>query len=687
MMSLVMRLWKRMAIFFVAIFLTLMVTASAEDEVPQLLDSPASVETADELELDGFDELLSEGEASGQLDVPKFSNEDGVEPDLLGLPNLDEEISGDEKRDVAEAGEKLSSPKVEPALKVEDFALDDDESLDLLGAEEDKDGRLASLPKGDPSVANSITNLEFRMDAGLSKIYVSSEHPLVCQEVKNQGMNQVVYYFKNTTVPKKLSRAFDTTEFSSPVALFTLIQVPGESPPTAKLIVQLRELKTPMTTMVDNSFVISFPAASGTDLPRLAIDKDKELLPTEQNIYSGDQTYTGRIVRRLEIKDSEVQDVLRLIARTSGFNIVVGDDVSGKVGTLSLENIPWDQAFTLVLQMKQLGYIKQGNVIRVATLSNLQKEKQESEANELAKVRVAPLKTVIVPVSYAKAADLAERGKSFLTPRGNIDTDAHSNMVIVKDIDSVVAKLQKLFKVLDTQPPRVSISGKFVEMSSNFSWGFGVSPIAFSGKTSGLNLSQTIESSTANNANVTSVIQAADFANFRANLTLGEQEDSVRVLSNPSTSVVANQTAVVKQTLSFNNLLTSVTAGGAAQQIIQTITSDTSLNVTPIVAGDGTIFLTVKLTNEIPRPSGDTVNIDSRNISTQILLQNGDTAVLGSIFSHESTFGGSGVPFFRRIPIIGWLLGNQTFSERKSEIFVFLTARIMNPEEAFKRTL
>ena len=174
-----------------------------------------------------------------------------------------------------------------------------------------------------------------------------------------------MFVFENTTVPERLERAYDTSEFVSPVALFTLLQLPQKGTSVAKLIVQLREDKVPKITTSERGMTIDFAAPDDRGDARVALgDERKEMIPEESN-YSNNQSFYGKPIERLEIKNTDIQDAIRLVGRSSGYNLVIGEDVSGKIGVLSLENIPWDQAFALILQSKKLGYVRQGNVLRV----------------------------------------------------------------------------------------------------------------------------------------------------------------------------------------------------------------------------------------------------------------------------------------------------------------------------------
>lgn len=545
---------------------------------------------------------------------------------------------------------------------------------------------LGESPITGPAPKNKMTNLEFKMLGPDSRLTLTSHRALVYREVRNPAMKQVVYYFENTETPERLQRAYDASEFPSPVALFTLLQVRGQNPPSSKLIVQLREDKVPKVTAHDRGLYIDFPPPSaGT--PQIASGggrRDSLNDDGEENIYSGKQQFTGRRIRKLEVKNSDIQDVLRLIAKSSNYNIVVGDDVTGKVGTLSLENVPWDQAFALVLQSKKLGYVRTGNVLRVSTLETLKSEKDAAVDAEKSRVKVEPLRTVLIPVSYAKAADLAARGKTFLTEgRGTIETDVRTNQVVVKDIDRVVKRIQKLFAALDTQPARVSISAKFVEMGNEFTRRIGstIKPLrpSFSG------VSLDIASPFSASGPATTLLSAPQFAELQALFDIGETDNDVKTLANPSVTVVANQQATVSRNFSFFVLDQTATGGGQVSTPRQVNTTLT-LDVTPLVTGDGSIFLTLDIQNQTPRGQGTATTIDSRSVKTQILLDNGDTAVVGGVFSSQLTKQFEGIPLLMRIPVLGTLFSRRVVNDSKSEVFIFITARITNADEAFKRT-
>ena len=542
---------------------------------------------------------------------------------------------------------------------------------------------VAAIVEQKSELKAEITNLEFKMEGDISRVSITSKSKLRYREIKNIPMKQLVYLFENTFVPERLERAYDTSEFVSPVALFTLLQVPKSKVPMAKLIIQLREDKVPVITNTERGMFIDFPAPDDSGESQGALgDENKEVLALESD-YSVNQSFSGKPIERLEIKNTDIQDVIRLIGRSSGYNIVIGEDVTGKIGSVSLENIPWDQAFALVLQSRKLGYIRQGNVLRVGTLASLKAEKDEIAAVEISKIKAESIRTVLIPISYAKASELAPKGKALMTERGTIEVDDRSNSVIVRDVDRVIGKLQKLFAMLDTQPPIVAVSAKIVEMKSSLTRNIGFNFLRLGNSTGVDGVFASVEPGGVIGPSFIN-IKAPDFIKLDAQIGLSELDGEVKVLANPSVSVSQNQKAEMKQTLST----TLITPGGGlgTGPGFLTVDANLSLEVTPIVSGDGSISMTVNVKNDVVIPLTVNFAVDKRSVQTQVLLENGDTAVIGGAFQSTVNNSHDGIPGLMRLPLIGMFFSTRGLQETKNEILIFLTAKILNTEESFKRT-
>lgn len=664
------------------------VDAEEEDLAEELGVEDEDVAESDEAFED--EEPQPARKAAKKTEEESFEEEDVAsadesDPELDSL--LNDEAAGDEGGD-----EELAEGEGEDA-EIDELLADESETEDgeELYAEEGDAPKKAAEPVESletPSGLSRVTNLEFKVVGDRAQIRLGLTGRPRYRELPSPETRQIVYVLENTQAPEKFQRAYDTREFQTPVGLFTLLQDQGRTP-TSKLIVQLRADDKPSVRWGEGGLVIEFSGpnqrfAQEGDAPRTKGGKAGSNNYLEENIYAIDRAFTGQVIQRLEIKDSDVQDVLRLIARSSGYNIVIGDDVTGKVGTLSLSNIPWDQAFTLVLQSKKLGYIRQGNVLRVASLSSLKAEKDAALANEASKLRVEKLKTVLVPVSYADAQDLAARAKAFLSERGKIDTDQRTNTVIVRDVNEVTTRIQRLLTALDTQPPRVAISARIIEMVTTFSRQIGFASIAAQDSFSGVNIDTNF--SAPFGAFNTTTISSAQLANLNAQFKLGQLENKVQILANPQVTAVNNQKANVTQSIT-QFLPESVNAGGVQTSTFKEIKANLLLDVTPIVAGDGSVFMKVVVTNEVPSGPPENKQIDTRSVTTQVLVENGDTAVIGGIYNSTRTNTLQGIPWLMKIPILGFFASNQTEEDNRNEILVFLTPKILNAEESFRRKL
>src|SRR5262249_17799391 len=156
---------------------------------------------------------------------------------------------------------------------------------------------------------------------------------------------------------------------------------------------------------------------------------------------------------------------LRLISDVGRVNIVAGDNVTGAV-TIRMRNVPWDQALETVLQAKGYGMVRQGNMIRVAPLAELNKERELAIARRKAELQLAPIETRIIPVSYAEAKEMQERAKEMLSPRGSLAVDERTNVLIVRDVAGNLNQIEELIRSLDTQTPQVLIEARIVEATS-----------------------------------------------------------------------------------------------------------------------------------------------------------------------------------------------------------------------------
>ena len=422
--------------------------------------------------------------------------------------------------------------------------------------------------------------------------------------------------------------------------------------------------------------------------------------------------YTGRRIT-LDFHDIEVRNLLRLIADVSKKNIVVADDVGGKV-TVSLRNVPWDQALDLVLKTKGLDKEEMGNVIRIAKIEDIAKEQHARAEAAKARAPLIPLKVRLIPVNFARAGDLSGRVKDVLSERGSVTTDERTNVLIVKDTQEALARAEGLVRSLDTEIPQVRIESRIIEASTNWNraigvqWGGNANFSPATGNPTGLffpNIANTAGAAgggptqgTAGTPNYAVNLPAAigqgsggglgfTFGSvggaFNLNLRLSALENTgvVKTISAPSVSTVDNREATIGQGISIP--FSQVSASGVNTVFIE---AKLELKVTPHISADGSVLMKIKVTNNAPNPQLTGANgqpsISKREAETEALVKDGETTVIGGIYTRQTSSNVAEVPFFGKIPILGYFFRTKSATDDHTELLIFITPRILNRQTA-----
>lgn len=579
-----------------------------------------------------------------------------------------------------------------------------------------------------------VTGLDYKSNINGGTVVIRTDNPVQMTTRKNEQNNQFIIELKNTTLPKKFQRPYITKEFGGNIASINGYQSSG-SDRSARIVVQLRGPAGEPQVSQDGN-VISVAGAGGSapsdnsmnvaqraepnSQPQESASNNEEVSqnePSAENTQAanaletrslsdflmGGNKFYGRAIS-IEVKDADIRDVFRFISEESGLNMVVGDDVVGKI-SLKLKKIPWDQALSVVLQSRQLGYIKQGNILRIASLKNLQLESDEAKKVIDSQRLLETLHVQVFPISYAKSEDLEVQAKDFLSPRGKVKADKRTNALIVTDISESLGKIRKLIQRLDTQTPQVLIEAKVVEARESFSrligvnWNFTGNPTQVNNNSQGaaVNFTPRLNSTTIQN-NIAGLSTAGFtvgtfdvIGDLSASLALLETESLIKVLSSPRILTLDRVDASIKQTsqvVSFKTTAGTAATPGGVEPIIKDVNLE--LKVKPQVTNDGAIILEISVTREFP---GTTVNVDkasatpinSRFVKTQVLVDNGDTIVIGGIYQSDVGEGESGIPWLRKIPVIGGLFRSRSTSREKNELVIFLTPRTLNREKSYVR--
>lgn len=422
----------------------------------------------------------------------------------------------------------------------------------------------------------------------------------------------------------------------------------------------------------------------------------------------GIKEYVGQHVS-LDYKDADIGNILRLFAEISNLNIITTEDVKGTV-TIKLNDVPWDQAMDIVLEAKSLGMTKIGNVIRIAPAAKLKQEEDADLARKKAMAKLEDLVVEIVPINYANATDMSGKIKDILSERGSVTVDTRTNVLIVKDIDKRVKQAGELVKLLDRAAPQVLIEARIVEIDTNYSkelgvqWGSGYSADAAHGNPTGLSFPNsigvgigagggfaldppTIGSAIGSGTGTGKAGSAGgaigfNFGSIGNTLSLDlklsalETKGVSKVISRPRIVTMDNSKAVIEQ--GFSVPFSTTSADGTKTEFID---ANLNLTVTPHITADGSVIMKLKISKNEPdfarTGAGSAPSIVKKEASTEVLIADGDTTVIGGIFTQKMGNSSAGVPFLSKLPLIGWLFKSKKMADDKAELLVFVTPRIL----------
>jgi type IV pilus assembly protein PilQ len=415
--------------------------------------------------------------------------------------------------------------------------------------------------------------------------------------------------------------------------------------------------------------------------------------------------YVGRRIS-LDFKDVDIRDVLRLIADVSDLNIIAGDEVAGNV-TIRLVDVPWDQALDVILLTKGLGFVRVGNVLRIAPGETLKGEEEARLQERRAKEKLEDLLVKLQPVNYAQVKEVSKLVKRLLTPRGSVDIDERTNTVIIKDIASVIDEATALVKAIDTQTPQVMIEARIVEASLDFSqeigleWGAGSQPdedesdFTLGGIKPVTALDDKFPYNNANNVVVTNPITLTpaglinlgavildDRFNIDMRLAAAELNGEGKVISSPRVVTLDNREAKIEQGVSIP--FQTFENGDAQLEFIDAVLS---LKVTPHITADRSIIMSIEVTRNAPDDSVSTPTgspaIAKNQAKTETLVKDGQTLVLGGIYVIDTAENQQRVPGFWKIPILGNAFRNNSVRDRRKELLIFVQPSVVvNPQQA-----
>ena len=412
----------------------------------------------------------------------------------------------------------------------------------------------------------------------------------------------------------------------------------------------------------------------------------------EEFLMNNNKFYGRKI--SLTLKDVDVVDAINFISEESGANLVLSEGIQGKV-SMKLKEVPWDQVLVILLRTHKLGYVRQRNVIRISTLAELQEESNASKLIVEAQKALLPVRVRVIPVSYAKVEAMKDQLQPFLTTnRGRIAVDVRTSSVIITDVVEVLDRMSVLIKRLDVPPEQVMIEGKVVEATKEFSkrlgitWGLSGTSTSLGGGGSALAITPSLGVRPVSSSSILGSISfmnlnvgTIDFlGDLDAALELAESDSTARVISSPRIVTMNKQSSKISQSGEVISISAISNQGVTSRQVNRTPVT-LSLSVTPQITSAGGVIMEVDFQRQFPGAIEDTETlaraVNSRSAQTKVLVHNGQTAVIGGIYNTRETIGESGVPNMKDIPFVGWLFKHQIRENRKNELLIFLTPRIL----------
>jgi len=518
---------------------------------------------------------------------------------------------------------------------------------------------------------NQILKTDFKSEAGEGKFLVYLENNNVAVDI-HQHDQKLVVDFQSTFLAKDMLYITDVADFATQVLQVESFKVEGK----ARFVIDIKGKYNYRYKQTDNLFVI--------DISKSEIAKKK----TEQ----------GKVIS-LNFQDIPIRNVLQLIADANQLNLVTSDSVTGNI-TLRLEEVPWDQALDIILKVKGLGKVEEGNVLMVAPITELI-EKENNYDNIVKENNSGLLYTEFIQINYAKAASIAAilsaENSHLLSEKGNISIDERTNTVLIQDTSSVLKSVKKMIEVLDVPVRQVIIEARMVTVNDSVGeklgvqWGLTGSSgnVATSGTLTGidsgdindrLSVNLPIAAAAGNLA-----FQVGKFANgniLDLQLSALEQENKAEIIATPRITTLNQQTAYIEQGTEIPYVESS-SSGATSVSFKKAVLS---LEVTPQITPDNNVILELVITQDskgdtVSTSTGDAVAINTQEIATQVLVENGETLVLGGIYQQQVTHFTSKVPVLGDIPYLGYLFRNTVHENSKAELLIFVTPRIVMQTE------
>lgn len=590
--------------------------------------------------------------------------------------------------------------------------------------------------KARPAVESApvaVEALDFDSDNGKSTFVVTLSGPGQLIPAVQDG-DLVRFGVANASISRSLRRVVDTSSFPSAVKLITPYIVQNKGVQEVRFTA---ELKGPVPYKVKqdgNRIVFTTDDGAFAEFAPPAAEKVAvEVEPTEpakpsagmaetieavipeqdQAAEAGQVELTEQGTLRLEqekpkytgekitliFDNADIRQIMQLIADVSGLNIIASDEVKGTI-TLRLIDVPWDQALDLIMDIKDLGMLRDGNVARILPRARIRSMEEAKLTAKRTKEKLEDLVTEVIMVSHTDLGNVAGPAGELLTERGKITQDARNKQIIVTDVPSAIEKIRQLVKILDTPERQVLIESRIVEANSNFArdvgvkWGYsydqqrngasGSKFAALDNASAGLGGSFLISPGSITSGSSSGLGTSFTFGRLGIDSSVLDLRISAletaghgKVVSQPRIATLNGEAAMISQGTKIP--YQSVSDEGTETKFEN---AELKLEVTPVINPDDTIILDIVASNSsvgatVPTGVGDAIAIDEKKAETKVLVRDGETTVIGGIFVEDDRLSESGVPILMHVPIVGHLFKSTTKTNERRELLIFITPRIL----------
>ncbi len=554
-----------------------------------------------------------------------------------------------------------------------------------------------------------VNRIDFVMLEGRKSRVIVGTTDKVSFETARPSDKRLLLKLFNTKIPKFQKRPLITTRFKSAVDRVVPIQT-ARMGDTAVIAIQLREAVPYRVEQKENIIFVELDPSTVPPRPlpdvkapkwqevmkkaEAEIVREAEVPPEEPVLTETGKVYTGQKIS-LDFQDADIRHVFRILHEISGKNFVIGNDVKGRV-TLKLDNVPWDQVLDLILNMNKLDCVEEGNVVRIARLSTLEAESKalqaKTEAEQAAKELEPPV-TAYISINYADASSIKTHLDQIKTDRGKVTIDTRTNMIIMKDIQSAIDDATEVVKKLDIVTPQVMIEARIVEASTDFSrqlgvqWGgtyggtWGKGAYGLTGASGTGNWAVNLPPSDPSSGIGFSFARLAGTSlTLDANLQAMESEGKAKIISSPRVLTLDNKKAYIEQGVEIPYQV--LEEGSYSLKWAKAVLK---LEVTPHITMDRRIAMKIVAKKDAPdwsRIVAGAPAINKKETGTELLVNDGDTIVIGGIIIKEESVSKKGVPGLSKIPLLGWLFKSQSRVEEERELLIFVTPTIVKLEEA-----